>query len=191
MGRRTSAPRKLTPKQQRFVDEYLVDLNATQAAVRAGYSARTANRMGSENLSKPVIQDAVQKALKRRAQRTEITADNVLREYARLAFADLTDVADADGDTVTVKSLADLPPEVTAAIAEVAQTATGIRVKFHSKTQALESLARHLGLFNDKLTLAGRLRVEVDQQEADAVSAKVRAMAGMATDGDGDRDGPA
>ena len=68
----------LTPKQERFVAEYLIDLNATQAAIRAGYSEKTAQMIGSENLSKPLIADAVQKALAERSERTEITQDYVL-----------------------------------------------------------------------------------------------------------------
>ena len=71
---------KLTPKQARFVEEYLVDLNATQAAIRAGYSARTANRIGPENLSKPVIAEAIQIAQLARSERTQITVDKVLED---------------------------------------------------------------------------------------------------------------
>ena len=71
---------KLNPKQSRFVEEYLVDLNATQAAIRAGYSEKTANRTGSENLSKPVIADAIQIAQAERSARTQITVDKVLTD---------------------------------------------------------------------------------------------------------------
>lgn len=71
---------KLTPKQVRFIEEYLVDLNATQAAIRAGYSARTANRIGPENLSKPVIAEAIQIAQLARSERTQITVDKVLED---------------------------------------------------------------------------------------------------------------
>ena len=69
---------KLTDKQQAFVNEYLVDLNATQAAIRAGYSEKTASEMGYENLSKPQIADAIQKAMEKRSGRTEIDQDYVL-----------------------------------------------------------------------------------------------------------------
>ena len=71
---------KLTPKQKTFIDEYLIDLNATQAAIRAGYSLKTANRIATENLSKPVIQAEIQKRMKDREERTEITQDFVMRE---------------------------------------------------------------------------------------------------------------
>ena len=69
----------LTPKQQRFVDEYLIDLNATQAAIRAGYSEKTAQQIGAENLSKLVIQEAIQNTQNIRSQRTEVTQDYVLK----------------------------------------------------------------------------------------------------------------
>ena len=79
----------LTAKQQRFVEEYLVDLNATQAAIRAGYSEKTAQQTGSENLSKPVIAEAIAIGRKAQSERTEITVDKILkqleedREFAR------------------------------------------------------------------------------------------------------------
>lgn len=78
----------LTSKQQRFVGEYLVDNNATQAAIRAGYSAKTARQQAAENLSKPVIQTEIAAARKRQQQRTEITADRVLREAWNQVTAD-------------------------------------------------------------------------------------------------------
>ena len=78
----------LTEKQQRFVDEYLIDLNATQAAIRAGYSARTAAEQGSENLRKPHIADAIARARQEQQERTGITADRVLREAWNLLTAD-------------------------------------------------------------------------------------------------------
>ena len=75
---------KLTAKQELFVKEYLVDLNATQAAIRSGYSKKTANRIGTENLSKPVIQDAVQAEMDKRNKRVEIDADWVLEQAVRM-----------------------------------------------------------------------------------------------------------
>ena len=70
---------KLRERQKRFIEEYLVDLNATQAAIRAGYSEQTARQMGSENLSKPVIQEAIAEAQNKRTTRTQITQDEVIR----------------------------------------------------------------------------------------------------------------
>lgn len=81
---------KLTVKQERFCTEYIIDLNATQAAIRAGYSKKTANRIASENLSKPDIQRKIQELQQERAERTEITQDRVLKELAGIGFAPIT-----------------------------------------------------------------------------------------------------
>ena len=81
---------RLSSKQQRFVVEYLVDLNATQAAIRAGYSPKTAKSIGSENLTKPDIQACVQERRKDARKRAEITLDDILAEYKRIAFTGLS-----------------------------------------------------------------------------------------------------
>lgn len=82
----------LEPRQQRFVDEYLIDFNATQAAIRAGYSKRTARSMASENLTKPDIQAAIAAARVKQQERTQITADAVLREAWNIATADVREL---------------------------------------------------------------------------------------------------
>jgi phage terminase small subunit len=79
---------KLTPKQEMFVKEYLVDLNATQAAIRAGYNKKTAKEIGAENLTKPNIKAEIDKAILKRSERTEIKADDVLRHWHDIATAD-------------------------------------------------------------------------------------------------------
>ena len=86
--------KKLTPKQQRFVDEYLIDLNATEAAIRAGYSKKTARQVGSQNLAKLNIMAAVNEAKAKRAERTNINADWILNRLADEAEADLADLYD-------------------------------------------------------------------------------------------------
>ena len=88
-------PAKLTPKQERFVSEYLIDLNATQAAIRAGYSEKTAGAIGKENLQKPQIQEALTEARTKQQKRTSITADMVLNELAAVAFDDADDCKDS------------------------------------------------------------------------------------------------
>ena len=84
-------PMKLTPKQARFVQEYLIDLNAAQAAIRAGYSAKTARVIGHENLTKPDIAAAIEKAMAERAERTRLTADWVVDELRKIAGANMAD----------------------------------------------------------------------------------------------------
>lgn len=86
----------MTKKQKRFVEEYLIDLNATQAAIRAGYSPGTAQQIGSENLSKLVISNAIAKAMADRSKRTGINQDRVLQELARIGFAKITDIIDPE-----------------------------------------------------------------------------------------------
>lgn len=87
---------KLTEKQKRFVDEYLIDLNATQAAIRAGYSEKSASRIAVELLNKTQVSDALQKAIGERSQRTEITQDRVVDELGKVAFAEAADYTDAE-----------------------------------------------------------------------------------------------
>jgi phage terminase small subunit len=89
-----SGGRKLTEKQKRFVEEYLVDLNATQAAIRAGYSARRADVIGYENLRKPDIKEAIAKAQATRSERTQITADYVLKRLVEIDQMDVLDIVD-------------------------------------------------------------------------------------------------
>lgn len=161
----------LTKKQAEFVREYLVDLNATQAAIRAGYSRRTAVKIGSENLRKPDVAWAIEAAMAERAARTEITADRVLKELAKIGFSDIRNVV-TWGEAIAVKDIetgevtiangvalvaADqLDESVAATIAEVSQTKDGtLKVKLHDKRAALVDIGRHLGMFNDKLTLKG------------------------------------
>lgn len=149
----------LTDKQARFVEEYLVDLNATQAAIRAGYSADSAYSIGHENLSKPEIAEAIAAAQAARSERTKITQDKVLREYARLAFSDMRRLMHWDPDGVRLKDADELDDDDAACVAEVAETTTkdggSLKLKVHDKKGALDSVARHLGMFNDKLQHSG------------------------------------
>lgn len=162
---------RLTEKQKRFVEEYLVDLNATQAAIRAGYAEKTARSIGQENLTKPDIQAAIQNAISARSERTEITQDMVLRELARIAFANgadfarivststVTTVVNEKGYTQQVMQpvqrveLVDtekVDPEKLAAIAGIKEGKFGIEVKSYDKVKALELLGQHLGMFTGK-----------------------------------------
>ncbi len=107
---------ELTPKQERFVAEYLIDLNATQAAVRAGYSARTAASQGARLLKHGGVARAVQAAQQARAVRTEITQDRVLQELARIAFFDIRRLYRADG---SMKDPCELDADTAAALASI------------------------------------------------------------------------
>ena len=146
---------KLTAKQQAFVREYIVDNNATQAAIRAGYSEHTAKEQGSRLLTKVHIARAVSKAQDERARRTEVTADRVVLEYARLAFSDISDLVTIEGGAVKVRDTAELTEDQRVAISEISETSSGMRIKAHSKTVALEALGKHLGMFIDRQETGG------------------------------------
>jgi hypothetical protein len=111
--------RRLTPKQQRFVQEYLIDLNATQAAIRAGYSERTAASIGAENLIKPEIAQAVEAAQSKLAAKAEITQSQILEEIDRLALSDTGDLFDMDGDTLRMKPMKEWPLAARRAISAI------------------------------------------------------------------------
>ena len=158
---------KLTAKQIRFVDEYLVDFNATQAAIRAGYKAKTAHVIGAENLRKPKIAEEIARRQKDLQRRTEVTQERVVKELARVAFADATDYVQVETriinrgevkvpiELAVHKETAELSADQRAAIASIKQGANGVEIKLHDKIKALELLGRHIGMFNDKLSLSG------------------------------------
>lgn len=154
---------ELTDKQEYFCREYLIDLNATQAAIRAGYSKDTAGAIGHENLKKPEIQKRIDVLKAERAAALGITAERVLGEIARLAFVDTTGIVkftrrkNRDGKkgkrmAVEIADFDDLTPDQKSAIAGVVETkgdSPKIEVKFHDKVKPLEMLAKHVGLFKD------------------------------------------
>ena len=138
---------KLTAKQQRFIDEYLVDFNATQAAIRAGYREKAAYQTGAMNLRKPQIQAEIARRQRDLQKRTEVSQDRVVKELARIAFADASVVCVTDFD--------DLTEDQRAAIQGIKPTNSGWEIKLCDKIKALELLGRHIGMFNDKLSLSG------------------------------------
>lgn len=146
----------LTPKQRRFVDEYLIDLSATQAAIRAGYSQKTAGSIGEENLKKPEIASAIAERMKAREKRTDITQDRVLQELGRLAFLDVRKAFNADG---SLKPIHELDDDTAAAVAgmDIAEIGSGEdtigfvkKIKLSDKRGALELVMRHLGMVAPK-----------------------------------------
>ncbi|WP_410495030.1 terminase small subunit [Cellulosilyticum sp. ST5] len=156
---------KLTAKQQMFCDEYLIDLNATQAAIRAGYSPNTATEQGSRLLTNVNIRAYVDKAMAERSKRTGINQDRVLIELAKLGFVNASDVINMD----KAKVLANASRDDTAAIQSVKvktmSTDTGDMVereiKLYDKTKSLELIGKHLGMFKDKLELEGAVGVQI------------------------------
>jgi len=166
----------LNQKQKTFVREYLVDLNATQAAIRAGYSKKTARSIGDENLSKPAIAAAIEKAVNKRAAKLEITAERVLQAIASKAFSNMEDyVSRENGDLFT--DFSKVTRDQMAAVQEITvdQYAGGAgdavreqvkrtRFKLADQLRALELLGKHLELFTDKLKLSGSLKTLTDEE---------------------------
>lgn len=157
----------LTAKQKRFVAEYMLDLNATQAAIRAGYSQRRASEIAYQLLQKTPVQDAIAAAQEIREKRLDITADRVVAELARLAFADTTTAVRIEGGRVVVQDTDEMDENTRLAISEISETVTTnggtLKVKFHDKVKALELLSRHLGILNDKLSVNAKTEVSCDE----------------------------
>ena len=147
---------KLTDKQQCFVDEYLIDLNATQAAIRAGYSAKTADRIGPELLGKTCVSEAISKKMAARSRRTGVNAERVVLELAKVAFAKMTDIVDSNG---RIKE--DASPDDLACIESIKYKESDNEyggsvereVKIASKLKALELLGKNLGMGCDKFNV--------------------------------------
>ncbi len=165
----------LTPKQQRFCEEYPLDLCATRAAIRAGYSEKTAMSIGSRLLRNVNVQKFLRQQAAEVSERLDIKRETVLRDLARIAFSDITDfvrwgkiqVKCDDGASPTVDYAVDLVPskclsrDAARAISEVRKTRDGVTIKMHSKLAALEMLAKHLQLFSQSDEEEPPKRVEV------------------------------
>lgn len=144
----------MTPKQQRFVEEYLIDLNATQAAIRAGYSADTARSIGSENLSKPDIADAIAEGAAKRSEQAGIDAAYVLRQAVKLherCMQEVSPITDRKGDPVR-------------------DEAGNPLYEFDSvgASKALELVGKHVTIqaFKEKVEHSGALSLVVSSEDA-------------------------
>lgn len=166
----------LTAKQARFVAEYLIDLNATQAAIRAGYSAKTARQAGAENLSKPVVAQAIIAGKASRADRTGIDADWVLSRLADEADADIADLYAADGSLRPVHEwpviwrkglVAGL--EVEEIRAEGAVVGMVRKVKLSDRIKRIELIGKHVGVqaFRDQVHQTGAIALTVSPEDAE------------------------
>lgn len=155
----------LTAKQQRFVEEYLVDLNATQAAIRAGYSAQTASEIGYENLSKPQIAEAIAAARVALAANTGVSQERIIAEFCRMGFYDPASIA---GQPMRgPEDIPSLPEEVRRAIVGWGWDKAGnFTLKLADKNAALVNLGRHLGMFTDKVETKGEMAITVSSEDA-------------------------
>lgn len=149
-----------TELQKRFVREYLADPCGSRAARKAGYSAKTAEWIAQSLLKKPHIAAAIAKGQKALAKRLDLTAENILRELARVGFADIRRVVEFGPDGVTLKDAGELTDDDAATIAEVGQTETkvgvAVRLKQHDKLRALRMLGEHLRMFATRHEITGK-----------------------------------
>lgn len=170
----------LTPKQARFVEEYLIDLNATQAAIRAGYSAATAEQIGYQLLQKTLVSAAVARAKAERSARIGLHADRVLEELAAVGFAKLDDFATwgpgrfslLDSEEVDARAVQAITLKETTIPTEngdIVKTEQGI--KLHDKIGTLKLLGQHLGMFAEKHEHTGKdgapltFTISIDRQD--------------------------
>lgn len=168
-------------RQRQFCDEYLIDLNATQAAIRAGYSEKYAHTNANKLLQITTIKSKIDELMAERAKRTEITQDKVLRELAIIAFSNAADYAaviereavmevdghqvkllDDDGNPIMYRTVepvltAELTEEQRRALSVIKKGRDGFEVKPYDKVRALELLGKHLGMFQDKVEVTGEV----------------------------------
>lgn len=171
----------MNARQRQFCEEYLIDLNATQAAIRAGYSEKYAHTNATKLLQITTIKAKIDELMAARAKRTEITQDRVLRELAIIAFSNAADYAavveedayieiegvlikrlDDDGNVMKCRTVrpvltADLTEEQKRALSVIKKGRDGFEVKPYDKVRALELLGKHLGMFQDKVEVTGEI----------------------------------
>ena len=145
--------KSLTSKQKKFCEEYLIDLNATQAAIRAGYSSNRASEIGYQLLHKTTVQGVIQKLQKLLSEKTDVSAQKVINEFAKIAFTNPKELFGEDGSPL---SISELPDNVAAVVSEIktrqlqskdSPVIIETTYRLHSKVAALENLSKHLGLF--------------------------------------------
>lgn len=153
----------MTKKQKLFCKEYLVDLNATQAAIRAGYSPDSAADIGSENLRKPDIKSAIDKAIAERSRRTGINQDRVLLELARIGFAKLTDIVDPSTGKIRDDATEDDLACIQSIKIKPNEWGTEREVKLCDKKSALIEIGKHLGMFKTNVEISGSVQAEVSK----------------------------
>lgn len=158
----------LTPKQTCFVEQYLIDLNGTQAAIRAGYSPNGADVQAVQLLRNPRVRAELDRQMAERASRVGVTQDRVLRELVRLGFGDARKVLRWTEKGVRLIPSDELDDDAAALVAEVAETKDGLRIKVHDKLKALNLMGQHLGMWKtvQDVNLAGGVTVKIEGDDA-------------------------
>jgi phage terminase small subunit len=151
----------LNPKQKQFCEEYVIDKDVTHAAIRAGYSAKSAHVTGSRLLKNAKVKEYISTLAKKVSDKLEITTERVLDEIASMAFYDVADLVEiSDGNEITgltcPQDIRKLPRNIRRAITGWKYDALGnFIIKLADRSKALDQLARHLSLYNDKIELGG------------------------------------
>lgn len=163
----------MNKRQKAFVKEYLKDLNATQAAIRAGYAAKAAAAVASRLLRNVNVAESVKEALDKRSERCDLTADMVLAELRRVAFTHMGKLARWNASGVEFKDSDQLGEDDLATVSEITETTNqhggSLKVKQYDKVRALELIGRHLGMWNDKLELVDDDRPLEEMSDTDLV----------------------
>lgn len=149
----------MTQKQKQFCREYLIDLDATKAAIRSGYCSNNAGQLAHELMKKPDIIEAIAGAIERRATRLNIKADRVLEELCKIAFIDRSEIVQVKNGRVILKNTEELTEDQKSVLSEVSETQYGISVKLHDKLRALELIGKHLGMFIERTQHSGEINV--------------------------------
>lgn len=196
----TGKNRKLTPKQERFIHEYLKDCDATKAAGRAGYKGKHLGLIGHQLLKNSLVGAAVSERRKKIIDRLEVTQEKIVREYAKLGFSDMADYVNFEQNGRVHFDWSELPEGASAAVQEITQEEAmdgagdearkilKTKFKLHDKKGALDSLSRHLGLFADKLTVDANVsggliaKFMADPEDAIATAKRLNARRGTSTD---------
>lgn len=166
---------KLTEKQKRFVEEYLIDLNATQAAIRAGYSVKNPDKIGSELLGKTRVSEEISKAMAERSKRTGINQDRVVMELAKIAFVNANDLINPEDASVRKNASKDdlaciQSVKIKQSFSDKGDM-TEREVKLNDKIKALELLGKHLGMWRDKVELSG---LDDEKSKLDSILSQMR-----------------
>lgn len=175
------ANERLSQKKRLFCREFIVDLCGKRAAIRAGYSEKTAESQASRLLSTVKVQVEIQKMMDERSKRTEITADNVLKELATMGFSNIRDFAKWHGQNVRFVDSDELTESQAACISEVSQTETlhggSFKIKLHDKKGSLELLGKHLKLFGAEQPLDINVNIEIERLSDDELIERIERVA--------------
>lgn len=185
----------ITPKQARFVEEYLIDLNGKQAAIRAGYAPKAAEVQASQLLSNPKVAAYLQERKAKLAAKLEITQERVLNELAKVGFANMADYMRAGANGDPYLDFSKLTRDQAAALSEVtvedfvdgrgddARDVRRVKFKLADKLGALDKLGRHLGLFKDRVELSGPNGGPVETKDVSARELLANRIAALSAGG--------